>query len=96
MISLHSIMIPSVWQTSVLGRSSVLPEAKVKVRLNTQSPSAASKEAIPSARLNANQAKAHEEISKTGGAIAGEGKPNFPGGTKIPPVDVNIITGPDF
>ena len=51
--------------------------------------------ALSSARLSANQVKAHEEISKTGGTIVGKGKPNFPG-TKFSPTDVNVIVGPDF
>ena len=38
-----------------------------------------------------NQAAAFPEIQSSGGTVVGKGKPDFPGGTKIPPTTVDIV-----
>jgi RHS repeat-associated protein len=43
------------------------------------------------ARLTPNQAAAHPEIAQTGATVVGQGKPGYPGGTKIPPTKVNVV-----
>lgn len=43
------------------------------------------------APLTRNQSKAFSEIIKSGATVVGNGKPGFPGGTKIPPTKVNIV-----
>ncbi|HEX3855743.1 MAG TPA: hypothetical protein VHY30_00425 [Verrucomicrobiae bacterium] len=43
------------------------------------------------APLTRNQAQAHPEIGTSGATVAGKGKPGFPGGTQIPPTQVNIV-----
>lgn len=43
------------------------------------------------APLTSNQAKAFPEIQQTGGTVVGQGKLGFPGGTQIPPTEVEIV-----
>jgi len=43
------------------------------------------------AQLTKNQKKAFPQIEKSGGTVVGQGKPGFPGGTRIPPSKVKII-----
>jgi hypothetical protein len=43
------------------------------------------------APLTRNQAAAHPEIANTGATVVGKGKPGFPGGTKIPPTNVQVV-----
>jgi hypothetical protein len=43
------------------------------------------------APLTKRQVIAFPEIAQRGGTVAGQGKPGFPGGTKIPPTKVTII-----
>ena len=50
--------------------------------------------ASSTAPLTKNQTLAFPEIAQSGGTIVGAGKPGFPGGTKIPPTNVQIIRGP--
>lgn len=45
----------------------------------------------PTAPLTPNQRKAFPEIAQSGGLVVGKGKPGFPGGTQIPPTQVEII-----
>ncbi|WP_141106959.1 hypothetical protein [Herbaspirillum aquaticum] len=44
-----------------------------------------------SAPLTPNQTVGFPEIKKTGAVVVGNGKPGFPGGTVIPPTDVQIV-----
>ena len=46
------------------------------------------------ARLTPNQAAAHPEIANTGATVMGKGKPGYPGGTQIPPTNVNVVRPP--
>jgi hypothetical protein len=50
--------------------------------------------ASPTAPVRRNQIEAFREIKKSGATVVGEGKPGFPGGTKVPPRRVKIIRGP--
>jgi hypothetical protein len=50
--------------------------------------------ASDTAPLTPNQARAFPEIGLTGVTIAGAGKPVTPGGTKIPPLTVELIRNP--
>jgi RHS repeat-associated protein len=43
------------------------------------------------ARLTTNQAAAHPEIEKSGATVVGQGKPGYPGGTRIPPTKVEVV-----
>lgn len=43
------------------------------------------------ARLTPNQRRGFPEIAETGGTIVGAGKPDFPGGTRIPPTRFKIV-----
>jgi len=43
------------------------------------------------APLTTNQAKAHPEIQQTGATVVGQGKPGYPGGTRIPPTQVEVV-----
>jgi hypothetical protein len=47
--------------------------------------------ASDTAPLTRNQKRAFPEIKRSGGTIAGKGKPGFPGGTVIPPTRVDIV-----
>lgn len=47
--------------------------------------------ASDTARLTKNQKKAFPEIEQSGGVVVGKGKPGFPGGTEIPPMNVDIV-----
>jgi hypothetical protein len=42
------------------------------------------------APLTKNQKKAFPQIAESGAVVKGKGKPNVPGGTKIPPTPVEI------
>ncbi|HMO63573.1 MAG TPA: RHS repeat-associated core domain-containing protein, partial [Ferruginibacter sp.] len=43
------------------------------------------------APLTGNQKVAHPSIAQSGGFVVGKGKPGYPGGTVIPPTNVNIV-----
>jgi RHS repeat-associated protein len=43
------------------------------------------------APLTKNQKIAHPEIEKSGATVVGKGKPDYPGGTKIPPTKVEVV-----
>jgi RHS repeat-associated protein len=43
------------------------------------------------APLTKNQKLAHPEIGKSGATVVGKGKPDYPGGTKIPPTKVEVV-----
>jgi hypothetical protein len=45
------------------------------------------------APLTPNQSLAFPQIERSGGTILGAGKPDFPGGTQIPPTAVQIVRG---
>jgi RHS repeat-associated protein len=44
-----------------------------------------------SAPLTKNQKLAHPEIAKSGATVVGQGKPGYPGGTKISPTKVEVV-----
>ena len=43
------------------------------------------------APLTSNQVAAHPEIGQTGATVMGKGKPGYPGGTQIPPTQVQVV-----
>jgi RHS repeat-associated protein len=43
------------------------------------------------APLTKNQKLAHPEIEKSGATVVGKGKPEYPGGTRIPPTKVEVV-----
>ena len=43
------------------------------------------------APLTRNQERAFPEIERSGAEVVGQGKPGFPGGTKIPPTKVDVV-----
>ena len=47
--------------------------------------------ASATARLTPGQAAAHPEIAQTGATVVGKGKPGIPGGTVIPPTQVQVV-----
>jgi len=47
--------------------------------------------ASATAPLTPNQQAGFPEISQTGATVVGRGKPGFPGGTIIPPTQVQIV-----
>jgi hypothetical protein len=47
-----------------------------------------------SAPLRRNQKAAFPEVLESGGVVAGQGKPGFPGGTTIPPTGIEIVRPP--
>lgn len=48
----------------------------------------------PTAPLSENQRLVHFELERSGGIVVGAGKPNIPGGMRIPPTKVRIIRDP--
>lgn len=43
------------------------------------------------APLTKNQKQAFPEIEESGGTVVGKGKPEYPGGTEIPPTKVDVV-----
>jgi RHS repeat-associated protein len=87
-------------QTGVQEQLTVKTESGTKTRVDfagtTKSGETALTETKSSADapLTPNQTKAFPEIEQTGATVVGQGKPGFPGGTKIPPTKVNVIRPP--
>ena len=52
--------------------------------------------ATPTAPLSKNQKAAIPGIAETGATVVVKGKLGIPGGTQIPPTDVDIIRGPSL
>lgn len=50
--------------------------------------------ASDSAGLTINQRTGYPEIRTSGATVVGAGKPGFPGGTRLPPTDVEIVRNP--
>jgi filamentous hemagglutinin len=46
------------------------------------------------APLTKAQQAAHPEIAQKGATVAGKNKPGYPGGTKIPPTNVQVVRPP--
>jgi RHS repeat-associated protein len=75
-------------------------ESGVKTRMDVVSKDASGNVVLQEAKSSAtapltpNQTVAHSEIGQTGGTVVGQGKPGYPGGTKIPPTDVRVVRPP--
>lgn len=83
-------------QAGVVEQLTVKTETGVKTRVDfagTESGKTVLTEAKSSATapLTPNQTKAFPEIQQTGCTVCGNGKPGYPGGTKIPPTKVNVV-----
>jgi hypothetical protein len=81
-----------VQQVTVKTRSGVRTRLDI-VGLDAESGSTILTEAKSSAKapLTKNQRAAFPEIQQSGATVLGQGKPGVPGGTEIPPTNVNII-----
>ncbi|HEV3316360.1 MAG TPA: hypothetical protein VG488_05295, partial [Candidatus Angelobacter sp.] len=72
-------------------------ESGVKTRMDVVStkPSGAVRlqeaKSSATAPLTKAQAMAHPELEQTGATVVGKGKPDYPGGTKIPPTKVEVV-----
>jgi hypothetical protein len=72
-------------------------ESGVKTRMDVVSTKASGEVRLQEAKssstapLTKNQQAAHPEIAKSGATVAGKGKPDYPGGTKIPPTKVEVV-----
>jgi hypothetical protein len=69
--------------------------ARTRLDFLSEDPSGAIKctecKASATAPVKPGQAAAHQDIAKSGGTVVGKGKPGFPGGTVLPPTNVDII-----
>jgi hypothetical protein len=87
----------AVTDTKVAQNVMVKTESGVKTQIDIMStkPSGALRmqeaKASATAKSTPNQVAAHPEIEKTGATVVGKGKPDYPGGTKIPPTEVEIV-----
>ncbi|WP_254063766.1 hypothetical protein [Granulicella sp. S190] len=87
----------AVTDTNVVQNVTIKTESGVKTVMDVVSKDASGKVALTeakssaTARLTPNQAAAHPEIAQTGGTVVEQGKPGFPGGTKIPPTEVKVV-----
>jgi RHS repeat-associated protein len=72
-------------------------ESGVKTKMDVVSTSASKEVRLQEAKstatapLTKNQKIAHPEIEKSGATVVGKGKPDYPGGTKIPPTKVEVV-----
>jgi filamentous hemagglutinin len=85
-------------QTGVVGQLTIRSESGTKTRLDLAGRDKVSNavklteaKSSETAGLTPNQKRAFPEIARSGGTVAGRGKPGFPGGTKIPPTTVDIV-----
>ena len=75
-------------------------ESGVRTRMDFVSKDASGNVALTEAKSSAtapltpNQAAAHPEIARTGATVVGRGKPGYPGGTQIPPTNVQVVRPP--
>jgi RHS repeat-associated protein len=85
-----------VEQTGVVQQLTIKTDSGVRTRLDAAGRDAAGNarlteaKASETARLTPNQRKAFPEIGQTGGTVAGQGKPGFPGGSRIPATEVDV------
>lgn len=84
----------------VVTQITIVTDSGVKTRVdivtidNAENISCIECKSSQTARLTRNQKAAFPEISRSGGRVAGKGKPGLPGGTRIPPVKVQIVRPP--
>ena len=84
-------------QTGIVRQVTVETESGIKTRLDLVGRDASGSvrlteaKASETARLTPNQRTAFPEIAETGCTVCGQGKPGFPGGTRIPPTNVEIV-----
>lgn len=85
-------------QTGIVRQVTVRTESGVRTRLDavgTDASTGAVKlteaKSSATAPLTKNQKAALPEIAESGATVVGQGKPGVPGGTKIPPTEVDVI-----
>jgi len=84
-------------QSGVVQQVTVKTESGVKTRIDLMGRDASGNivctecKASATAPLTPNQKIAFPEIQQSGATVVGQGKPGFPGGTKIPPTTVDIV-----
>jgi RHS repeat-associated protein len=84
-------------QSGVVQQVTVKTQGGVKTRIDLMGRDASGKvvciecKSSATAPLTKNQAKAFPEIQQSGAVVVGNGKPGFPGGTRIPPTSVDIV-----
>jgi RHS repeat-associated protein len=83
--------------TKVAEQLTLKTESGVKTRMDVVSTKASGEVRLQEAKstatapLTRNQTAAHPEIAKSGATVVGRGKPDYPGGTKIPPTKVEVV-----
>jgi RHS repeat-associated protein len=84
-------------QTNVVQQVTVKTQSGVRTRIDVVGRDASGglrlteAKSSSSAPLTPNQRAAFPEIAQTGGTVVGVGKPGVPGGTQIPPTNVDIV-----
>ena len=83
--------------TNVIQNVTLETQSGVRTVMDVVSKDASGNTALQEAKSSAtapltrNQAAAHPEIGQTGATVVGKGKPGFPGGTNIPPTNVQVV-----
>jgi RHS repeat-associated protein len=83
--------------SKVVEQLTLKTESGIKTRMDVVSTKASGEVRLQEAKssstapLTKNQQAAHPEIAKSGATVAGKGKPDYPGGTKIPPTKVEVV-----
>jgi len=83
--------------SNVVEQVNLKTQSGVKTRMDVVSTTESGKIRLQEAKSSAtapltpNQAAAHPEIEQTGATVVGRGKPNYPGGTEIPPTQVEVV-----
>lgn len=84
-------------ETNVVQNVTIKTESGVKTVMDVVSKDSEGNVALREAKSSATapltgaQKAAHPEIAQTGGTVVGKGKPGFPGGTEIPPTQVQVV-----
>jgi hypothetical protein len=87
-------------QTGVVRQLTIRSDNNVKTRLDVAGRDAGGNVKLTEAKSSAtapltpNQKKAFPDIAQTGGTVVGQGKPGFPGGSRIPPTQVDVCRPP--
>jgi len=84
----------AVTQITIVTDSGVKTRVDIVTIDNDENISCIECKSSQTARLTRNQKAAFPEIGKSGGRVAGKGKPGLPGGTRIPPVKVQVVRPP--
>ncbi len=80
----------AVQQLTIKTDSGVKTRVDIAGRNSNGTPCLVECKSSPGAPLTPNQTKAFPEIEQSGGTVMGQGKPGFPGGTRISPTPVKV------